>query len=165
MDNNGNLLLGSLNASTVAKLGQDGNLYASADFTAQGYQIFSAVPSCNALYLVDNANEATIPVINLKTFDPGSIITPDETSGGDGFYGYNGDRSPDGSVIAIAGKNATDGLVIILSPECAPPAAAADASLPNTGADNASAEVSLAVAGGMLLAGATVLVAIRRRTE
>ena len=162
MDNDGYLYLGSLNASTVMKLAQDGSVYASANFAADGYQIFSAVPSCNALYLVDNANQATIPVINLRTFDPQSIITPDETSGGDGFYGYNGDRSPDGSVVAIAGKNATDGLVVISSPECAPPAA--DASLPNTGADSTSAGISLAVAGGMLLAGVIALIAIRRRT-
>ena len=163
MDNDGNLLLGSLNGSTVAKLGQDGNPYASADFATDGYQIFSAVPSCDALYIVDNATQSTIPLINLRTYDRESFFTPDETTGGVGFYGYNGDRSPDGSVIAIAGKNATDGLVVISSPECAPPVADA-ASLPNTGADTASVGISIAVAGGMLLAGALALMAIRRRT-
>jgi LPXTG-motif cell wall-anchored protein len=162
MDNDGNLLLGSLNGSTVMKLGQDGSGYAGANFAAEGYQIFSAVPSCDALYIVDNAHQATIPVLNLSTLDQESIITPDETTGGVGFYGYNGDRSPDGSVIAIAGKNATDGLVVISSPQCAPPVAAA--SLPDTGADTASAGISMAVAGGMLLAGAFALMAIRRRT-
>jgi LPXTG-motif cell wall-anchored protein len=163
MDNNGYLYLGSLNQSTLVKFGQDGIPWSSSDFTADGYQVFSAVPSCDALYMVDNAHEATIPVLNLRTLDQESIITPDETTGGDGFYGYNGDRSPDGSVIAIAGKNATDGLVIISSPECAPPVAAV-ASLPNTGADSASTGISLAVAGGMLIAGVIALIAIRRRT-
>ena len=159
MDNDGNLFLGSLTQGTVVKLAQDGTILASADMTTEGYQVFSAVPSCNALHIVENVFEANMPVLNLETLAQESIITPDETAGGDGFYGYNGDRSSDGSVVAVAGKNSTDGLVIISSPECGPPAP----ELANTGVDAAVAGISTAVAGGMLIAGAIALVAMRRR--
>lgn len=159
MDNVGNLFFGSLNQATIVKMAQDGTILASIDLVLDGYQVFSAVPSCDELYVADNTYQSNIPVLSLSTLEQESVITPDESNGGDGFYGYNGDRSLDGSIVAISGANSTDGLVIISSPECAPPAP----TLPDTGIDSAATGMSLTSAAGFLLAGTMALVARRRR--
>ena len=162
LDNDGNLVVGDYGNSQVLKISSaDGTiLESSVDLDAlQSTYVYSAVPSCDKIYVVDENNEASVPVLDLATLDVGTTIVPDETPSGEGFFGYNGDRSIDGSVIAISGYYATDGLVIIQSPECA----SASASLPDTGVDTSTTGISVAVAAGMLVAGAIALVAIRRR--
>jgi LPXTG-motif cell wall-anchored protein len=157
LDNDGNLIVGDYSNDGVYKLATDGTVLGSADLSDAGSYVDSAIPSCDKIYVADESNEASIPVLDLATLDAGTTIVPDETPGGKGFYGYNGDRSLDGSVIAISGYYSSDGLVIITSPECG------TSSLPDTGVDTSTTGVAVAVAAGMLVAGAIALVAIRRR--
>jgi DNA-binding beta-propeller fold protein YncE len=158
-DNDGNLIVADYDNTLVFKLATDGTVLdsGSAD-DGTGYYVYAAIPSCDKIYTANYNIVADIPVFDLATLDQETSITVAETPGGDGFYGYNGDRSLDGSVIAISGYYSTDGLVVIKS--CGSESTPA---LANTGVDMAGNGISLAVAGGMVIAGAIALVAIRRR--
>jgi LPXTG-motif cell wall-anchored protein len=159
-DNDGNLIVGDYGDTLVFKLATDGTVLdsGSAAGGSAGYYVYAAIPSCDKIYTANYNVQAVIPVLDLATLEEETAITVAETPDGDGFYGYNGDRSLDGSVIAISGYYSTDGLVVIKScgSESTP-------SLPDTGVDSAATGISLSVAGGMLIAGAIALVAIRRR--
>jgi LPXTG-motif cell wall-anchored protein len=157
LDNDGNLIVGDYGNSLVFKVTPAG--VASASDAIDAY-VYSAIPSCDTIYVADEYNEASIPVLDLATLDAGTTIVPDENPDGSGFYAVNGDRSLDGLVIAISGYYSTDALVIIKSPECG---SSPSPALPDTGVDTATAGVTVAVAAGMLVAGAIALVAIRRR--
>lgn len=152
LDNDGNLIVGDYGNSLVFKVTPAG--VASASDAIDAY-VYSAIPSCDTIYVADETNEANVPVLDLTTLDIGDPLTVAESSGGSGFYGYNGDRSLDGSVIAISGEYATDGLILIKSPECGSASA-----LPDTGVDTVT---PIAAGLGMLVVGAIAIVAIRRR--
>ncbi len=152
LDNDGNLIVGDYGNSLVFKVTPEGVATSSDEVNAY---VYSAVPSCDAIYVADENNEANIPVLDLSSLAIGDALTVDETSGGSGFYGYGGDRSLDGSVIAFSGYYATDGLVLIKS-DCG----SSSSALPDTGVDTVT---PIAAGLGMLVVGAIAIVAIRRR--
>ncbi len=160
LDNDGNVIVTNYGDATVQKFAPDGTSIVSESLTTR--YLYGAAPSCDTIYGADADNAATIPVLDLSDLAIGTALLPAETSGGDGFLGYNADRSLDGSVVAIGGYYSTDGLALIVTPECdTTPTPTPE--LANTGVDAAVAGISTAVAGGMLIAGAIALVAIRRR--
>lgn len=167
LDNDGNLVVPDYNNSAVMKFdASNGNILGASNVLTGGVYVYFAIPSCDTIYVPDTSNQANIATLNAN-LSQGESIVPDETVGGDGFYGGNGsDRSLDGSVIALGGYYSTDGLVLLLSPECSTASQSGGDSAPqlaNTGADSSASGISLAIAGGMLIAGAIALVAIRRR--
>lgn len=168
-DNDGNLVMPDYNTSTVMKFNSsNGNIVSASSVLLNNVVVYFAVPSCDTIYVPATNAQATIATLNSETLSQGDPINPAETSGGNGFFGGNSsDRSLDGSVVALGGYNSSDGLVLVLSSECstASQSGGGDSApqLANTGVDIAASGISLAVAGGMLIAGAIALVAIRRR--
>jgi LPXTG-motif cell wall-anchored protein len=168
-DGDGNLVIADYNTSAVMKFdSSNGSVLGASSVLLNNVNVYFAVPSCDTIYIPATNTQATVATLNLETLGEGDTINPAETSGGSGFYGGNGsDRSLDGSVVALGGYSSSDGLVLVLSPECdTTPESGGGESAPqlaNTGIDSSASGISLAVAGGMLIAGAIALVAIRRR--
>ena len=155
MDNDGNLIVDAYQNAQVAKVSMPaGTVTLSAEDMVGS--LYSVVPSCDAIYLGDESN-SPIGIANLSTLAlETATVVPTDSASGDGWYAYyGGDRSDDGSVIAIGGYYETDALAIIKS-DCNP-------TLPNTGVDTTAAVAASAFALVALAAGAFIVIA-RRRT-
>jgi DNA-binding beta-propeller fold protein YncE len=155
MDNNGNLIVNAYEYSQVAKVTMPAG---TVTLSAEGMvsSLYSVVPSCDAIYLGDG-NLSPIGIANLSTLAlETETVVPTDSASGDGWYSsYGGDRSADGSVIAIGGYYGTDGLAIIKS-DCG------RATLSDTGVDSSVAIGASAFALVALAAGAFIVIARRR---
>ena len=158
MDNNGNLIVNAYEYNQVAKVTMPaGTVTLSAEDMVEG-SLYSVVPSCDAIYLGDG-NASPIGIANLSSLAlETETVVPTDSASGDGWYAYfGGDRSADGSVIAIGGYYGTDALAIIKS-DCNP-----TPTLPDTGVDTTATVAASAFALVALAAGAFIVIA-RRRT-
>jgi LPXTG-motif cell wall-anchored protein len=156
MDNDGNLIVNAYEYNQVAKVTMPaGTVTLSAEDMVEG-SLYSVVPSCDAIYLGDGGL-SPIGIANLSTLAlETETVVPTDSASGDGWYAfYGGDRSADGSVIAMGGTYGTDALTIIKS-DCNP-------TLPDTGVDSTVAVATSALALVALAAGAFIVIA-RRRT-
>ena len=156
MDNDGNLIVNAYGLAQVAKVTMPaGSVTLSAEDMVD--TLYAVVPSCDAIYLGDY-NDAPIGIANLSSLAlETETIVPTDTASGDGWYTQSGDRSADGSVIAMGGYYETDALVIIKS-DCNP-----TPTLPDTGVDTTAAVAASAFALVALAAGVFIVIA-RRRT-
>jgi len=105
MDNNGNLIVNAYGYLQVAKVTMPaGTVTLSAEDMVEG-SLYSVVPSCDAIYLGDGGNDAPIGIANLSSLalETETVVPTDSGSGNGWFAYYGGDRSADGSVIAICG--------------------------------------------------------------
>jgi LPXTG-motif cell wall-anchored protein len=157
MDNDGNLIVNAYENEQVAKVTMPAaTVSLSAEDMVSG--LYSVVPSCDAIYLGDG-DASPIGIANLSTLAlETETVVPTDSASGDGWYAYyGGDRSADGSVIAMGGYYGTDALAIIKS-DCNP-----TPTLPDTGVDTTAAVATSALALVALAAGAFIVIA-RRRT-
>jgi LPXTG-motif cell wall-anchored protein len=157
MDNNGNLIVNAYEYNQVAKVTMPaGTVTLSAEDMVEG-SLYSVVPSCDAIYLGDGS-ASPIGIANLSSLAlETETVVPTDSASGDGWYAYyGGDRSADGSVIAIGGYYGTDALTIIKS-DCNPAP-----TLPDTGVDSTVAFATSAFALVALAAGAFIIIARRR---
>lgn len=151
MDNDGNVFVVNYNDSSVDKFTPAGDITSSA--ASLGDSLYSVATSCDTVYLPDE-NASTIGVLDLATLaQQEGIEIPANDSG---FYGHSAARSDDGSVVAIGGYYASDGLVIITTPECV----VADDSLAGTGLSESAGNIALA---GLVAIVLGAIVVVRRR--
>jgi len=169
LDNDGNIIVAMTGHESVAKFAPDGS-FIESDYPLFG-NITSAVASCDTIYIGEDAWQNRLPTLNLSTLATLDTLAP---STGD-FYGESASRSADGSVIAISGYYANDGLVIVLSPDCVGANSGGGNSggghsnggkteaLAFTGIDPSTAIFSATVGLGLLVFGALGMVINRRR--
>jgi len=158
MDNNGNLIVNAYEYNQVAKVTMPaGTVTLSAEDMVEG-TLYSVVPSCDAIYLGDGfSTNAPIGIANLSSLAlETETVVPTYSASAAWFAYYGGDRSADGSVIAIGGYYGTDALAIIKS-DCSP-----SPTLPDTGVDSTVAIGASAFALVALAAGAFIVIARRR---
>jgi LPXTG-motif cell wall-anchored protein len=157
-DNDGNMIVNAFEYNQVAKVAMPSETVTISEEDVAS-ALYAVIPSCDAIYLGDD-NNSNIRIANISTLAlEDETVLPSDSTTGDGWYAYyGGDRSADGSVIAMGGYYGTDALAIIKSEECAP----TTPELPNTGVDTTAAAAG---AFGLLalFAGVFVLVARRRK--
>jgi sugar lactone lactonase YvrE len=170
LDNEGNILVAytnimGANPSAVAKFSPDGSVITTVDRIASS--ITGVVASCDTIYIGEEGQSDQIPTLDYSTLAMLETLTPG-TSADDLFYGEHTTRSADGSVIAIGGYYPTDGLAIVLSPDCVGTDSGGGSetsgeALAATGADPSTAGLSATVGLGLLACGVLGLMFKRRR--
>ena len=115
IDNEGNILVALQGTGAVARYTPDGTPTITQDRTFSW--VTGVAASCDTIYVGDSGHSNSVPKLDYNTFtalDP-ITLTP---NAGDEFFAGGAVRSLDGSVVALGGTNAHNGLTLILSPEC-----------------------------------------------
>jgi LPXTG-motif cell wall-anchored protein len=157
-DNDGNMIVNAYEYDQVARVAaSDMSVTLSAEDMVGS--LYSVVPSCDTIYLGDYSDTDYLGTADLTTLVAGSNVTV-TTNPADSWYGYyGGDRSADGSVVALSGYQMPAPIALITSPECG-----SSPELPNTGVDTSALAAAGGIAIAVLVAGSIFMI-VRRRVS